>query len=84
MSVSQKHTPKSVILSQTGNDIKLLNLKSKLKIHSWVYLCVTNLILIFDSFSIQVNLRKAANLLKVIFNKNINYPICCLFEPLFT
>lgn len=43
MSVSQKHTPKSVILSQTGKDIKLLNLKSKLKIHSWVYLCVMNL-----------------------------------------
>lgn len=43
MSVSQKHIPQSVMLSETGKDIKLLNLKGKLRIHLKVNLCVMNL-----------------------------------------
>ena len=74
----------------SDKDIKLMNPKDSLRIYTWLNLCVINLFfigrnLVFDYFSIWVNLKIAADFLKSYFNENIYklYHTYSLFVALF-
>ena len=72
--VSKPYSFISSIISD--KDIKLMNPKDSLRIYSGLNLCVINLFFIgrnfaFYYFSIQVNLKLAADFLKSYFNENI-------------